>query len=270
MPPASPSRRTATAAPSAARAIQKAFLARLGPHQPFREVFEYLPEVSFFVKDRRSRLICASPAIVDRLGARNEAEVVGTTDFDFFPPQVAEHFVQDDRWVMRTGRPLIGRVEVWYNDRRLLDWYVTNKLPLRDARGRIVGVMGTVQTYDERKKTLVPFSQISRVVEHIRAHHHRRLSTRELAELAHLSARQLHRKFREAFGMSVREFLLKTRIQAAGIALLGGDASISEIALQYGFCDQSAFTQQFRKHTGLTPLKYRHKYASLALRGPVT
>ncbi len=244
--------------------LQGAFLAKLGPQQPFREVFQYLPEISFFVKDRQSRMICASPAIVERLGAREESELIGRTDFDFFPPHVAEHFVQDDRWVMRSGRPLIGRVETWYNERRLLDWFVTNKLPLRDAAGAIVGVMGTVHSYDERKRMILPFSQISRVVDHIRAHHQRRFSMQELAGLAHLSARQLHRKFREVFGMSVREFLLKTRIQAASDALLAGEGSISEIALQFGFCDQSAFTQQFRKHTGLTPLKYRRKYASLA------
>ena len=43
----------------------------------------------------------------------------------------------------------------------------------------------------------------------------------ELARLSGVSPRQLHRKFREVFGMSVQEFLTKTRVQAASDALLG-------------------------------------------------
>ena len=38
--------------------------------------------------------------------------------------------------------------------------------------------------------------------------------------------------------------------------------AFAEIAQQFGFCDQSAFTQAFRKHTGITPLKFRKRYAT--------
>ena len=98
-------------------------------------------------------------------------------------------------------------------------------------------------------------------VDHIREHQHQRLTVEQLAARAKVSPRQLHRKFRDVFGLSVREFLVKTRVQAASDALLHSDRPIAQIAAEFGFCDQSAFTQLFRKHMGLTPRRFRLRYA---------
>ncbi len=236
----------------------------MGGPQQFHQLFEHLPGVSFFVKDRQSRMIFASQPFCEHLGAKSEAEIVGKTDDDFFPPHAADHFQRDDQHVMTTGQPLIGRVELWYNEQRVLDWFVTNKLPVRDTRGKIIGVMGTVRSYEGQRRTMLPISLINSTVDFIREHHHQRLTVEDLANHADLSPRQLHRKFREVFGLSVQDFLIKTRIQAASDVLLHSDLSIAQIAADFGFCDQSAFTQLFRKHTGLTPLKFRRRYAATA------
>lgn len=234
----------------------------MGGPQQFQQLFEHLPGVYFFVKDRHSRMVCASQPFVEHLGAKSEAEIIGKTDDDFFPPHAADHFKRDDELVMATGRPLIGRVELWYNEQRVLDWFVTNKLPVRDTAGQIIGVMGIVRSYEGQRRTMQPMSLINSTVEFIREHHHERITVEELAQRAGLSPRQLHRKFREVFGLSVQDFLIKTRVQAASDALLHSDLGIAQIAADFGFCDQSAFTQLFRKHTGLTPLKFRRRYST--------
>ena len=246
-------------------AIQQEFFALMGGPQRFQELFEHLPGVYFFVKDRQSRLVCASQPFREHLGVKSEAEFVGKTDYDFFPPHAADHFVRDDQLVMTTGEPLIGRVELWYNEQRVLDWFVTNKLPVRDTRGKIIGVMGTVRSYEGQRRTMLPLSLINSTVDYIREHHHERLTVEDLATQAGLSPRQLHRKFRDVFGLSVQDFLIKTRVQAASDALLHSDLSIAQIATDFGFCDQSAFTQLFRKHTGLTPLRFRQRYRTAAI-----
>jgi transcriptional regulator GlxA family with amidase domain len=153
-------------------------------------------------------------------------------------------------------------VELWYNEQRVLDWFVTNKLPVVDVHGQIIGVMGIVRSYEGQRRSMQPLSLIHSTVDYIREHHHERLTVEELAERAGLSPRQLHRKFREVFGLSVQEFLIKTRIQAASDMLLHSDLSIAQIATDFGFCDQSAFTQLFRKHLGQTPLRFRQRYAT--------
>lgn len=249
-------------------AIQQAFFARMGGPQQFQQLFEHLPGVYFFVKDRHSRMVFASQPFWEHLGAASEAEIVGRTDNDYFPSHAADHFRRDDEQVMTTGQPLIGRVELWYNEQRVLDWFVTNKLPVRDLQGEIIGVMGIVRSYEGQRRSMQPMSLINSTVDYIREHHQERLTVEELAEQAGLSTRQLHRKFREVFGLSVQEFLIKTRIQAASDTLLHSDLSIAEVATDFGFCDQSAFTQLFRKHMGMTPLRFRRRYQPLENREP--
>ncbi len=239
------------------RDVQEGFYRNIGAVQRFQQLFEHVPGVYFFVKDAESRMMGASRPILDRFGLSSEEEIIGTTDFDYFPPHIAAKFVQDDQLVMRTGTPLIGRVEIWYTEQRLLDWFITNKLPVQDSRNNTVGVMGTVRSYEGSRRSLQTYTQIDKVVEYIRERHKGRVSVTELAEIAGVSPRQLHRRFLEFFGMSVQEFLSKTRIQAASDALLNSDDSIVDIALQFGFCDQSAFTQQFKKHVGVTPFRFR-------------
>ena len=240
--------------------LQKAFLSQAGPSQPFRNLFEHLPGVYFFAKDRESRMMCASRPIYERLGCASEEEIVGTTDHDYFPKQIADSFVLYDQQVMRSGEPLTNHVEIWYNEQRLLDWFVTTKLPIRGASGEIIGVMGTIRSYEGARKSLMPYSDIGKAVDYIRSNHRQRITVDQLAQKTSLSARQLNRKFNEAFGMSAQVFLTKTRIQAACDALLNSPKSITDIAHEFGFCDQSAFTQAFSKHTGSTPLKFRKRY----------
>lgn len=242
-------------------AFQRDFFARMGDPRQMRQLFEHLPGVYFFVKDRHSRLVSASRPFWEQLGVRSEAEIIGRTDHEFFPQHAADHFQRDDQRVMSTGKALIGRVELWYNEQRMLDWFVTNKYPVHDARGEILGVMGIVRSYEGQRRSLQPMSLIQSTVDHIREHHHQRLTVEQLAARAQVSPRQLHRKFRDVFGLSVREFLVKTRVQAASDALLHSDRPIAQIAAEFGFCDQSAFTQLFRKHMGLTPRRFRLRYA---------
>ncbi len=83
-----------------------------------------------------------------------------------------------------------------------------------------------------------------------------------LAAAAGLSTRQLNRQFLAEVGMGPRDFLLKTRLHAAAGELRHGSEAIIEIAAKYGFCDQSAFTRQFRRILGTTPALYRSGFGS--------
>ena len=59
---------------------------------------------------------------------------------------------------------------------------------------------------------------------------------------------------------------LQNEKQAFEEEKLHSDQSIAQIALDFGFCDQSAFTQLFRKHMGLTPRQFRLRYANAVVR----
>jgi AraC-like DNA-binding protein len=244
----------------AALAERERFLRRLGTATPFYQLFDLMPDVSFFAKDRRFRLMCASERFLARFGFREESEVIGKEDFDIFPSRLAENFRRDDEEIVRTGQPKRNIVELFFTDQGIPDWFVTNKLPLRDRAGHVLGIMGTVQSYELRRQVLQPYLQIDRAVAHIRENFRRNVSVKELAHVVHLSPRQLHRKFVEAFGTSPQAFIVKLRIQAACEALQREGSQISEVARELGFCDQSAFTQLFQRHVGLTPLRYQKRF----------
>jgi PAS domain S-box-containing protein len=243
------------------KAFQAAFLRRLGGPQPLRELFDQLPDVAFSLKDRQSRVICASRAVLDKFGMESELEIVGTTDRDRYPARMAEVFLQGDREVVESGRPRPDRLEVWYNAQGALDWCVVSKRPVRDRRGGVIGVMMVMRPWRGSPRDLFGQSGVGRVIRAIRHSPGDPHPVSALARRAGLSSRQLQRRFQELFGVGVKEFVMRARLQEAAEALQEGTASIAEVALESGFYDQSSFTRQFRKRTGTTPARYRRRHA---------
>ena len=243
------------------KSFQEAFLERMGGPQPLRELFDHLPDVSFSLKDARSRVVCASRAVLAKFGMKDELEIVGTTDRDRYPPRMADVFLQGDRDVVTSGRPRLGRMEVWYNAQGALDWCVVSKLPVRDRSGRVIGVMMIMRPWQGSPRDLLRGSGVGRVVQEIRRHPGWPNRARILAKRAGLSPRQLQRRFHELFGVGIKEFVMRARLQAAADQLREGSAPIAQIALQSGFYDQSTFTRHFLRRTGLTPARYRRKNA---------
>jgi PAS domain S-box-containing protein len=236
------------------------FLSRISPDTAFYRLFDPMPDVSFFAKDHHFRIVGASRHFFERFGFKEESEIIGKDDFELFPTRLAESFRRDDEEVVAYGEPKLNIVELFFTQQGIPDWFVTNKLPLRDRKGKVIGVMGTVQSYEGRRQVLQPYLQLDRAVHYIREHFRQGVTVTELAEIVHLSPRQLHRKFVETFGSSPQAFIMKLRIQAACEALQREGSQISEVAAALGFCDQSSFTQQFHKHMGLTPLKYQQQF----------
>jgi PAS domain S-box-containing protein len=232
------------------------FVRRMAVESSFYRLFDHMPDVAFFAKDEHYRFICANRRFVERFGLHTEEEIIGKDDFDLFPLRLAENFRKDDQEIMTTGQPKLNIVELFFTDSGLPDWFVTNKLPILDTQGRVMGIMGAVHSYEGRKLVLKPYLQLDRAVTYIRENHRRGVSVTELADLVHLSPRQLHRKFVDTFGSSPQAFIMKLKVQASCEALQAEDAQISEVARDVGFRDQSAFTQHFHKHMGMTPLRY--------------
>ena len=246
--------------PESPSALRERFIRRVSADTPFYRLFDHLPDLAFFAKDSEFRFMCASHRFMDRFGIAEEADIVGKNDFDLFPARLAENFRRDDEEVLTTGKPKLNIVELFFTDQGIPDWFVTNKLPLLDEKGRVIGIMGTVQSFEGKKQVLQPYLQIDRALAYIREHFRTGVSITELAQIVHLSPRQLHRKFVETFGASPQAFIMKLRIQAACEALQQERAQIADVARDLGFCDQSAFTHHFHRHMGLTPFQYLRQF----------
>jgi AraC-type DNA-binding domain-containing proteins len=230
------------------------------PYDPtvqFMHLLGHLPNICFFAKDKAGNIISASAAMVRRYGLQSLEELTGKNDRDFFPAHIAKGIVDDDQMVMTTGKPILGRVEVLFDENRILDWYTTNKFPLYALDGSVVGVMGTTHSLGEKRGTFLANARISKAVERIQTAYAERLTIGALAALSGLSERQFRRQFQEVFEMSPQEFIHKTRVQAGCKLLKQSDAPIANVATDCGFCDQSSFTHYFRRYLGITPLQFR-------------
>ena len=245
--------------------LQAAFFRRMGLGQQFRGLFEHLPDVHFFAKDVDGRFVAGGAGLLVRLGFSREAEIIGLTDADIHPARVARDIRADDERVMETRVPLLDRVEALFTRSQAKDWYVTTKLPVIDARGAVIGIMGFVRPYRRGHSGVPGAERLESAVAYIDAHYSKAIAVPELACRAHVSPRQLVRLFQQVFGMSPQEFVIRTRVQAASDALLQTERPLSEIAQAHGFYDQSAFSRQFSQHTGETPQKFRqwHRHSGL-------
>ena len=120
-------------------------------HRLLRTLLDNLPAY-IFVKDTSGRYVASNAAHTHLVGATRESEVAGRTVFDFFPEEIARQFAEDDEAVVLTGQPVIEREEP-YTARGESGWFLTTKVPLRDARNGIVGLVGIKHDISERKRT---------------------------------------------------------------------------------------------------------------------
>lgn len=221
-----------------------------------RAMFDHLPDVFLFVKDTEGRFIAANHAFCRRCGLETESDLIGERDEKFVPAEIAEAYRSDDRRVMLGGRPILQRLELFYDEQHQLDWFLTTKLPLHDRSGKVIGIMGMARR-DERRLVHHEVREVIAAVQFAREHRRKAVTTAELARAVHVSERQLQRKLHSSLGISPSELLLRARIQSAAEDLAKSSKSINDIALDHAFCDQSAFTLQFRKRTGVTPREFR-------------
>lgn len=182
--------------------LQKQFFASMREPQCFRQLFDLVPDASFFVKDARGRFIAASSTVLQHLGLGSEDELVGRTDDDFYPAELTRSFRADDQEVIRTGRPILNRVEPCFKGLQLLDWFITSKLPLHGKGGKIIGIMGLTRSYEGQRGSYAPFRELAKAMDCIRRDLRGKICLEGLARAAGMSQRQLNRKFHAAFGMT--------------------------------------------------------------------
>jgi len=226
----------------------------------FHRLFDYIPGVFFFTKDREGRTMFASRGILELYGMTCDSEMLGRTDYDLNPAIMAAHYVADDERILSGTMEHIERLELWFDRQGMPDWFVVTKLPLLDTEGGVHGVMGLLRRASEHEMQLPIFQTVAKAVELIRRDYPLSLRMSDVANKCGQSLRQLQRHFQSAFGTTPQEFLLRTRILSATKLLEETRLSMAEISAKCGFTDVSAFTQQFRLRTGQTPAFYRQSY----------
>lgn len=226
-------------------------------------IFGYLRGVHFFVKDRDGTILFASLGLARLYGFESEEDFIGRTDFDVLPVGLAKKFLRDDAVVMTSGEPMVGIVELFPNPQGIPDWHLTNKVPLWDKSGQVVGLMGSIQKHHAAEDRTIQPSGIDLAVARLRTNLSEDVSVTELAATCRMSVRQFQIKFKEAYGLPPSQFRVRLRVMRACQLLRDTGAGVSTIAGVTGFYDQSALAHQFKVVMGCSPLQYRKRFDSV-------
>jgi AraC family transcriptional regulator len=99
--------------------------------------------------------------------------------------------------------------------------------------------------------------QVRRALQYVQAHYDEDFDLASTAAAVGISKYYLVRLFRSSMGLTLNTYLLQLRVEKAKELLLTPSRTISDVAMELGFSDQSHFARVFKRFTGLTPLAYR-------------
>lgn len=239
--------------------ILRRFMADLERPWMAAEIFDAVPDIAFFVKDREGRYIVVNQALADRCAGGIREKLLGRTAAEVFPEALGESFSEQDFEVLREGRPIRGQLELHLYPNGREGWCLTWKEPVLNAAGEIVGVAGISRDLSFRPEASGEFGAVSDILKHIDANLDKPLSMADLAARAGWSSFQLDQRIRGLFGVSASQYVTRRRIERSRHLLERTDQSIIDISLACGYGDQSAFTRQFRQSVGLPPRAYRER-----------
>ncbi|MGC8803176.1 MAG: PAS domain-containing protein [Bacteroidales bacterium] len=116
-----------------------------------RLIMDNIPYTIYF-KDAEGRFTKINKAQAFLLGIDNPADAIGKTDFDFFDRATAEMTFHDEQRIMKEGKPLFEKMEQLIDKRGNTRWVSATKIPIKDAKGNITGLVGISIDITERRK----------------------------------------------------------------------------------------------------------------------
>jgi len=116
-----------------------------------RAILNELP-VQVYAKDRHGRFLVANDAVARANRLERAAELIGKTDFDLFPRELAQRYFDIEQRIIATGEPMADLEEERPDDPAGMECLLTTKVPMRDDRGEIVGIIGVSQDISGRMR----------------------------------------------------------------------------------------------------------------------
>ena len=119
--------------------------------QLMRTLIDAIPAY-IYAKDLQGRHMLGNAALARLYGLASPAELLGKTDFDFYPRELAEQYQASEMPILQEGTGLLGHEELNIGADGAERWNSTTKVPLRDPHGQIIGLVGITSDIMERKQ----------------------------------------------------------------------------------------------------------------------
>jgi PAS domain S-box-containing protein len=116
-------------------------------------IIENIPDQVYY-KDKNSKFVLCNAPVAQLAGCSSEMELLGKSDFDFYPARLAQKYFNDEQAIMENGQKLLNYEEQIIDKRTgEIRWNLSSKVPVRDAAGKVIGLAGINRDITERKKT---------------------------------------------------------------------------------------------------------------------
>ncbi len=116
-----------------------------------RVLMDNIPDAIYF-KDAASHFMRINRAHAQKMGLNNPKDAVGKSDFDFYAAEFARESYSDEQKIVKTGQPLINKIEKARTTDGRFHWVSASKVPIKDKEGRVTGIVGVSRDITERKK----------------------------------------------------------------------------------------------------------------------
>jgi PAS domain S-box-containing protein len=130
---------------------QRAQTALSSAHDLLRSLIDNIPD-QVYVKDVLGRFVSVNSEVTRFFGATSAEQIHGKSDFDFFPENLATHFFVEEQALLHRDQPCINREASITDPAGNIRWVLTTKVPLRDSRGNVTGLLGINHDITERKR----------------------------------------------------------------------------------------------------------------------
>ncbi len=230
--------------------------AELNVQAELLELFDDLVDVIFVMKGRDGIYTNVNNAFVRRTGQQSKRDVIGHRARDVFPPALAERYEQQDDEIFASGESLRDELELIRRTDGSLGWYLTTKLPVLEG-GRVEAIVSISRDLQVPSADRVEMEALTRVVDEVGQRLDQTLRVAELAEIANCSPRQLERRMKRVFGLTVTQYVLRRKVDRATRLLAETDMPVVEVAAACGFYDQADLTRMFARLTNETPAQFR-------------
>jgi PAS domain S-box-containing protein len=172
-----------------------------------RALLDNSPDHIYF-KDTQSRFIKSSTAQALEFGMATPEGLVGKSDFDVFSDEHARPAFEDEQEIIRTGLPMIGKVEkeTWI-DGRPDSWALTTKMPLRNRAGQIIGTFGITKNISDLKEAERQIAEV----------HKQLIEASHLAGMAKIAINVLHNVGNVLNSVNTSAALILSNIRASKV-----------------------------------------------------
>ena len=225
---------------------------------PFAHLLQANADVRCVIKDARHRFLYVNETWLICFGYKEQNQVIGLTDHDLFPDWRASRYLAEEKQILGHGA-VLDYEELSLNADGEVERWRTLKAPWLRA-GQIHGITNIGLRFISAGSLESRSDVVPEIVRRFAKHACGPATIGEIAEELGMSRRTFERRFRRIMQETPQQFRMRCKIAKAK-RLLRTDEPLASIAAACCFSDQSHFTNNFVKHVGCSPSRFRKEFA---------